>query len=105
MIEHIVESIRKNPDHSISYSTFMELALYHPTYGYYMKDRQKIGKTGDFYTSSSVSPIFAEVIAAEFIKRMKDHTVKPIIVEMGGGNGSFAKTVLEVWRNQSPETY
>ncbi|MFZ3588134.1 class I SAM-dependent methyltransferase [Bacillus sp. DJP31] len=105
MIEHIVKAIQKDSNHSISYSTFMELALYHPTYGYYMKDQQKIGRSGDFYTSSSVSPVFAETLAKVFIKHMTEQAVQPIIVEMGGGNGTFAKTVLNVWREQSPETY
>jgi SAM-dependent MidA family methyltransferase len=105
MIEHIVDAIKNDTTQSIPYSLFMELALYHPTHGYYMKDQKKIGKKGDFYTSSSVSPIFAEMIASVFIKLMDQQSVHPCIVEMGGGNGSFAKKIVEVWREQSPETY
>ncbi len=105
MIERIVDAIKNNHNHSISYSRFMEMALYDEYDGYYMNKEQKIGKGGDFYTSSSVSSIFAEIIAAQLIKQIEELSLPPIIIEMGGGNGSFAKTFLEVWRKQSPETY
>ena len=40
----------------IPFVRFMELALYHPKYGYYMRPpesgTERIGWSGDFYTSS-----------------------------------------------------
>jgi SAM-dependent MidA family methyltransferase len=105
MNKHIVEAIENEPSKSISYSTFMELALYHPDDGYYMKKQTKIGKKGDFYTSSSVSPIFAEMIASIFINLIDDKVVQPVIVELGGGNGSFARQVIETWQKDSSSSY
>jgi SAM-dependent MidA family methyltransferase len=35
----------------ITFAEFMELALYHPLYGYYSSGINSIGKEGDFYTS------------------------------------------------------
>ncbi|KAA0549429.1 SAM-dependent methyltransferase [Bacillus sp. BGMRC 2118] len=105
VMKYIKQAIKQSETKSISYSTFMELALYHPEMGYYMKQQTKIGKTGDFYTSSSVSSIFAETLADVFIKLMETGAVWPTIVEFGAGNGSFAKQVLASWRMKSPETY
>ncbi|WP_246945936.1 class I SAM-dependent methyltransferase [Bacillus pinisoli] len=105
MIEHIVKAIEQHPLQSISFSTFMELALYHPTEGYYMKQKQKIGKGGDFYTTSSVSPIFGEVLTTVFIELIEKSKVDPIIVELGGGNGSFARHIVETWSSESSATF
>lgn len=42
------EWMEKEKDYSISYSTYMKLALYAEEHGYYMKEREKIGRQGDF---------------------------------------------------------
>ena len=44
---------------------FMELALYHPSLGYYSRAEQRSGRAGDFYTSVDVGPLFGEMIAAQ----------------------------------------
>jgi SAM-dependent MidA family methyltransferase len=49
---------------SISFSKFMEAALYHPTLGYYTRqDRSPFGVSGDFYTATQVQPVFGRLIA------------------------------------------
>jgi SAM-dependent MidA family methyltransferase len=105
MINYFLDEMKREPSGTISYSRFMELALYHPTMGYYMKEQTKIGKSGDFYTSSSISPVFAEIIASIFIKLIENNLVPPIIVEFGAGNGSFASHVLKTWKKESPHTF
>jgi NADH dehydrogenase [ubiquinone] 1 alpha subcomplex assembly factor 7 len=45
----------------LSQSRFMELALQHPTYGYY-KSHEAIGQ--DFTTSPEISQVFGELIGA-----------------------------------------
>lgn len=80
----------------ISFETFMEMALYYPELGYYMRDSAKIGRTGDFYTSSHLHPIFGAMIGRQ-MEEMWDIMGRPDvfnIVEMGAGMGYLAKDVL-----------
>jgi SAM-dependent MidA family methyltransferase len=79
----------------------MELALYHPQFGYYMRqsagaDHERIGWSGDFYTSSDVYPILGRALAAQ--ARQMDELVScptPFtIVEMGAGKGLLARDCL-----------
>src|SRR6478736_2905848 len=79
----------------------MELALYHPQFGYYMRqpdgaDHEPIGWSGDFYTSSDVHPILGRAIAAQ-ARQMDELLSRPTpftIVEMGAGKGLLARDCL-----------
>ncbi|MFD1736532.1 class I SAM-dependent methyltransferase [Bacillus salitolerans] len=105
MKQLILQAIENTESGCISYADFMELALYHPSAGYYMKGQTKIGKSGDFYTSSSVSDVFAEIIGTKLVQLIQKGLVPPIILEIGGGNGTFAKQVLHTWKELSPDTF
>jgi SAM-dependent MidA family methyltransferase len=92
------EIIRNGP---IPFVRFMELALYHPQYGYYMRqldgtDHERIGWSGDFYTSSDVYPILGRALAAQ-ARQMDELVGRPTpftIVEMGAGKGFLARDCL-----------
>ena len=92
------EIIRHGP---IPFVRFMDLALYHPQYGYYMRqpasaDKERIGWSGDFYTSSDVCPVLGRALAAQ-ARQMDELLGGPTpftIVEMGAGKGLFAKDCL-----------
>jgi SAM-dependent MidA family methyltransferase len=79
----------------------MELALYNPQYGYYMRqtdsvEHERIGWSGDFYTSSDVHPILGRAIAAQ-ARQMDEVLGCPApftIVEMGAGKGLLARDCL-----------
>ncbi len=85
----------------IPFVRFMELVLYHPQFGYYMRkpvgmDHERIGWSGDFYTSSDVHPILGRAIAAQ-ARQMDELLGCPTpftIVEMGAGKGLFARDCL-----------
>jgi SAM-dependent MidA family methyltransferase len=92
------EIIRNGP---IPFVRFMELALYHPQYGYYMRqlngaEHERIGWSGDFYTSSDVYPILGRALAAQ-ARQMDEFTGRPTpftIVEIGAGKGLLARDCL-----------
>ena len=85
----------------IPFVRFMELALYHPKFGYYMcdsvgTDHERIGWSGDFYTSSDVHPILGRAIAAQ-ARQMDELLGCPTpftIVEMGAGKGLLVRDLL-----------
>lgn len=80
----------------ITFERFMDLALYHPQYGYYTSHREKIGKRGDFFTSVSVGPLFGKLLAKQFLK-LRDELGNPSdfeIVEFGGHRGQMRADVL-----------
>lgn len=85
----------------IPFVRFMELALYHPQYGYYMRPAEagseRIGWAGDFYTSSDVHPILGQALArqAREIDFLLGHPNPLTVVEMGPGKGLLARDFLQ----------
>ncbi|MEO0509584.1 MAG: SAM-dependent methyltransferase [Verrucomicrobiota bacterium] len=76
----------------VSHETFMQRALYDPEEGYYTT-RASVGKSGDFSTSATLSPAFAQAIsnwAKAHAKRLGLPICCPLI-ELGPGNGALAK--------------
>ncbi|WP_110111326.1 SAM-dependent methyltransferase [Bacillus sp. CGMCC 1.16541] len=97
--KQIKESLHKR----ISYSEYMNIALYGEN-GYYMKNNRKIGKHGDFVTTSELSSSFGRAMAHLFVKAVEHRLIPPVICEIGGGNGKFAEAVINEWRKISPKT-
>ena len=86
----------------ITFARFMEMALYYPELGYYVSAREKIGREGDYYTSSEVHILFAKMIArqtAEMWTRM-DKPSKWQFIEYGAGKGKLALGVLTELQQQ-----
>ena len=72
----------------------MELALYHPEYGYYQMDASRIGREGDFITSVSVGEAFGHLLASRFSEWL-DKIDGPVrLVEAGAHNGTLAHDIL-----------
>ncbi len=86
----------------IPFVRFMELALYHPQFGYYMRlskpATERIGRKGDFYTSSDVHPILGQALAkqAEQMDRLLGQPSPFTIMEMGPGKGLLARHILSI---------
>jgi len=101
--QKIADKIKKHG--AISFRTFMEMALYEPELGYYASQDIKIGRAGDFYTSSHLHPIFGTMIGKQ-IEEMWDIMGKPSlfqIVEMGSGAGYLCKDMLNYYRGVKEE--
>jgi SAM-dependent MidA family methyltransferase len=88
----------------LSFRDFMEMALYYPGYGYYTSDREKIGTSGDFYTSSNVSPAFGAMIARQLLE-MKTLLNVPdfTVIEYGAGNGTLCLQILDYIKIHAPQ--
>ncbi len=102
----ICERIAATPQQRITFAEYMDLALYHPQYGYYNRG-PSIGKQGDFITSSHWGADFAEVLAEQFVE-MWEILGKPqnfAIVEMGAGRGTFAENLLQYLQRQHPDLF
>ncbi|MED1725845.1 class I SAM-dependent methyltransferase [Brevibacillus parabrevis] len=91
---------------AIPFARFMELALYHDSYGYYMSDLPKVGKDGDFFTSATVHAVFGETLADAVIKLWNTAAIEqPALVEIGGGTGSLCKSMLARIQEAAPDVY
>lgn len=76
----------------LSFRDFMEVALYHPQFGYYTEGRQRVGKEGDYVTAPTLSPIFSFALAGlvrEFLRRGEGAVCS--IVDIGCGDGGLIR--------------
>jgi SAM-dependent MidA family methyltransferase len=75
----------------MSFAAFMELALYHPEFGYYRRPHRRIGRQAgtDFYTATSAGPVFGELIAAAAGELLGNQTPRDYkFVEIGAEPGA-----------------
>ncbi|MGG1553101.1 class I SAM-dependent methyltransferase [Paenibacillus ferrarius] len=106
MTSVLIEAMQADPRGCISFHDYMQLCLYHETQGYYRQSREKIGKRGDFYTSSSIGTVMGEMIAQWLCSQIKHKPEIPLhLVEWGGGNGRMALHVLDEIRREQPDIY
>ena len=94
MLKNIIIEKIKNTG-PISFHDFMETCLYYPGMGYYTSPRNKIGKKGDYYTSSYVTPVFGVMIARQLEEMWKILGQKKfMVIEYGAGTGFLACDIL-----------
>lgn len=97
----IKQEIARSCLKAIPFQRFMELALYHPTEGYYCKEHSHFGKQGDFFTNVQVGSLFSRLIASQFCQFAKKQNVdKWAIVEMGAGDGHFMREIISFFDEQ-----
>ena len=75
----------------------MELALYCPVYGYYEKETDNPGRSGDYFTSVSVGELFGELLAFQFADWLGEirHPDSALwIAESGAHDGRLANDIL-----------
>ncbi|KAI0671441.1 DUF185-domain-containing protein [Trametes maxima] len=81
----------------ISFATYMQMCLSHPTAGYYMQaSKPVIGRDGDFITSPEISQVFGELLAIWLLSQWQSlgSTRKIRLVELGPGRGTLMHDVL-----------
>ena len=100
----IIESINKKG--KIPFAEFMQMALYHPKYGYYNSDKERVGRFGDYYTSPTVHRIFGELIAKQLEEMWRIMGKAPFtIVEMGANRGWLCYDIVQCVMKEYPEFY
>ena len=101
----ILAKIQANSDKCITFAEFMDLALYHPDYGYYSSGQVAIGAEGDFFTASSLGPDFGELLAEQLAEMwlIMDYPKLFQVVEMGAGLGDLAIDILNYWQSNYPD--
>jgi len=101
----ILAKIQANSDKRITFAEFIDLALYHPDYGYYGSGQVAIGADGDFFTASSLGPDFGELLAEQLaeIWLILDRPEPFQVVEMGAGLGDLAIDILNYWQLNYPD--
>jgi SAM-dependent MidA family methyltransferase len=90
----------------LSFEDFMELALYHPEYGYYASGEERIGREGDFYTSPFVHASFGRTLAGFITKAWETiNAPQNDVIEMGAGKGLLASDILNSVKEDRPDLY
>ncbi len=78
----------------ISFSSYMQMALYEPGLGYYSAGASKLGAAGDFVTAPEVAPVFSRCLA-----RQCEEVLRTLgggdVLEVGAGSGVMAVAMLE----------
>ncbi|KAI0067246.1 DUF185-domain-containing protein [Artomyces pyxidatus] len=91
----VLDTIKANGP--ISYATYMQLCLSHPTEGYYMKSSNAVfGASGDFITSPEISQVFGELVGvwllSQYISLAQTREIR--LVELGPGRGTLMDDIL-----------
>jgi SAM-dependent MidA family methyltransferase len=101
--EIIAEKIKR--EGPVSFRDFMEMSLYYPELGYYTSINDKIGKNGDFYTSSNLTSIFGAIIGKQIEEMWQVAGMEPFtIIEYGAGTGLLCHDILDYLKN-NPKLY
>lgn len=105
LIKRIRQRMKSAKHQAIPFRDYMELCLYEPEYGYYTKDRTKIGKDGDFYTSAHIGSVLGDIIAAYIHKRATGEAETFTVCEWGAGSGRLAGQILDALEQNEPLLY
>jgi SAM-dependent MidA family methyltransferase len=100
--DRIREKIDQNGP--ISFSRYMEMALYEPGLGYYSAGLQKFGEGGDFVTAPQLGNVFARCLAKQ-IEQVASELNQYDIVEAGAGTGILAADLLLALNDTHPPAH
>ncbi|WP_336772709.1 class I SAM-dependent methyltransferase [Paenibacillus sp. MMO-58] len=91
---------KDSPDlRCMTFKQYMRLCLYDKQDGYYRSGPVRIGREGDFYTSSAVGAVMAHCLT-NYVFDYAVHTAEGHIqlVEWGAGTGRLTMQIQEAWR-------
>ena len=88
----------------ITFARYMDLALYHPEWGYYHAAQRRPGRPGDFLTAPEAHPFFGITLArqiAECWERL-DRPTLFTVREYGPGIGGLAWDIIGGLQRENP---
>jgi len=91
-MQWVLDELRRRGG-SCSFEEYMELALYHPEYGYYSGREVRYGRSGDFLTAPTASPWYGRVMA-RLMKTWKADRDRIVLVDLAAGDASFLRSLL-----------
>jgi SAM-dependent MidA family methyltransferase len=80
----------------ITFAEFMDLALYHPEYGYYRSNPARMAPGGDYVTSPETHPVFGFLLTS-WLRQTWLQAGRPgawTVLEGGAGTGRLAAQIL-----------
>ncbi len=83
------------------------MALYEPGLGYYRRGVRPVGRTGDFFTSVSVGPLYGRLLA-EQARQVWEAMGRPeafTLIEQGAHDGTLMRDILSACRSHEPEFF
>lgn len=82
----------------------MARALYHPEHGYYARGLDRVGRSGDFFTSVSAGPLFGRLLARHLAAAWRELGSPPRwrILEVGAHDGRLAEDMLDGLASHEP---
>lgn len=87
----------------ISFLQYMSACLYDADHGYYRSGPIRVGKEGDFYTSSAIGRVLGEVLAT-YIGDHGRMSGKPLkLIEWGAGTGRLSAQIMNAGRSRDAE--
>ncbi len=79
----------------VSFSKFMQMALYEPALGYYQNNLHKFGEKGDFITAPEMGSSFAYCLANSLVDYFQESKAKDkVLLEIGAGSGALAVNLI-----------
>lgn len=83
---------------------FMEFALYDREHGYYARAPRRSGRTGDFFTSVDVGPLFGRLLEVQLAEMaaLLGPAVPFDLVEVGASDGRLAADILRAAQQRDP---
>ncbi|MCC5789567.1 MAG: SAM-dependent methyltransferase [Opitutales bacterium] len=93
-IPHPLEALLQVDIHNkgpLRFDRYMELALYHPEFGYYRQKRHRVGKSEgtDFYTASTLANGFTSLLAGALKERLGSDISRYTLIEWGTEGGGL----------------
>ena len=99
----MVDEIRSSGP--MSFARFMDRALYEPGLGYYARNQNPTGKSGDFITSVTVGACFGQLLAEQIYEfwTLVGQPREFHLVEQGANQGQLMNDIVMRLRSAHPE--